>query len=61
MSNTPSNTSRRLAMASGPALLGTTVLGGLSANAQIKPAVGGRFIKIDPSGVTVFGPMPKLI
>ena len=37
MSNTednPSNTSRRLAMTSGAALLGTTILGGMSANAQ---------------------------
>ncbi|MPZ30428.1 MAG: hypothetical protein GEV13_05425 [Rhodospirillales bacterium] len=36
MSNedTPSNTSRRLAMTSGAALLGTTIIGNMSANAQ---------------------------
>ena len=36
----PPGTSRRTAMASGAALLGTTVLGGLSANAQSGPAPG---------------------
>ena len=36
--NDPSNASRRAAMASGAALLGTTLLAGMSANAQPAPA-----------------------
>ena len=32
----------------------------ISAKAQIRIAAGGSFIKIDPSGVTVFGRMLEL-
>jgi hypothetical protein len=32
----------------------------ITGKTEIKLTVGGSFIKIDPSGVTVFGPMIKL-
>ena len=57
MSNTeddnPTNTSRRVAMASGAALLGSTILGGLSANAQSGTTPASAPTAAMPSGYNI--------